>query len=83
MGWKFLYKKAVEATESTDEVEGLRAPQIGALHSILAHLECGENESAIIVMLTGTGKTMLSFIVENRNVHTLVIVPSDALMVKN
>ena len=78
---KFHYKKAVEATENAEEVSGLRAPQIGALHSILAHLECRENESGIIVMPTGTGKTetMLSFMVENRNVHTLVIVPSDAL----
>lgn len=78
---KFHYKKAIEATETTAEVAGLRAPQIGALHSILAHLECGENESGIVVMPTGTGKTetMLSFLVENRCVHTLVIVPSDAL----
>lgn len=35
---------------------GLRSPQIGALHALMAHSEESE-DSAIVVMPTGTGKT--------------------------
>lgn len=59
---------------------GLRSPQIGALHALMAHMEDGE-ESAIVVMPTGTGKTetMLGFLVANACKKVFVIVPSDAL----
>ena len=45
---------------------GLRSPQIGALHALMAHMEDGE-ESAVVVMPTGTGKTetMLGFLIAN------------------
>lgn len=78
---KFHYKKERPATEYSEAVLGLRPPQIGALHSILGHLESGENENSIIVMPTGTGKTetMLSFLIANQCIRTLVVVPSDAL----
>lgn len=74
--WKgqFHYKR-----ESATE-KGLRSPQIGALYAILAHIEDGE-ESGIVVMPTGTGKTetMLSFLVANQCRKVFVVVPTDAL----
>lgn len=78
---QFQFKKEIKPTKNSKGQAGLRPPQIGALHSILAHLECGRNENGIIVMPTGTGKTetMLSFLVANQCVRTLVIVPSDSL----
>ena len=71
---QFLFKK------ETCSSKGLRSPQIGALHALLAHVEDG-NESAIIVMPTETGKTetMLAFLVANVCKKVFVIVPSDAL----
>ena len=59
---------------------GLRSPQIGALHALMAHMEDGE-ESAIVVMPTGTGKTetMLGFLIANVCQKVFVIVPSDSL----
>jgi superfamily II DNA or RNA helicase len=59
---------------------GLRPPQIGALHSILAHWSIS-NKPALVVMPTGTGKTetMLCLSIANQNEKTLVIVPTDSL----
>lgn len=59
---------------------GLRPPQIGALHSILAHWSIS-NKPALVVMPTGTGKTetMLCLSIANQNEKTLVIVPKDSL----
>lgn len=59
---------------------GLRSPQIGALHALMSHIEYGE-ESAIVVMPTGTGKTetMISFLVANACRKVFIVVPSDAL----
>ena len=59
---------------------GLRSPQIGALHALMAHSEESE-DSAIVVMPTGTGKTetMLAYTVANMCKKVFVIVPSDAL----
>lgn len=78
---KFHFKKEIEGPEFKVLESGLRPPQIGALHSILAHLECGDEDNGIIVMPTGTGKTetMLSFMIANQCKRILVIVPSDAL----
>lgn len=74
--WKglFRFKKA------TRTEKGLRSPQIGALHALLAHAEDGE-DSAIVVMPTGTGKTetMLAFLIANVCEKVFIIVPSDAL----
>ncbi|SFC72044.1 DEAD/DEAH box helicase [Flavobacterium phragmitis] len=61
-------------------IKGLRPPQIGALYSILSHLQNPE-ERAIVVMPTGTGKTetMLSALISNQCQKLLVTVPSDSL----
>ena len=74
--WKGLFQFKKETCSS----KGLRSPQIGALHALLGHVEDGD-ESAIVVMPTGTGKTetMLAFLVANVCQKVFVIVPSDAL----
>lgn len=74
-GEAFTFKK------ETSTSKGLRSPQLGALHAILAHIEEGSSQSGIIVMPTGTGKTetMLSFMVANKCHKVFVVVPSDAL----
>lgn len=73
---KFYFKKENEELNE----KGLRAPQIGALYSILAHIQNSEDK-AIIVMPTGTGKTetMLAALIANRCKRLLIAVPSDAL----
>jgi superfamily II DNA or RNA helicase len=60
--------------------EGLRSPQLGALHSIASHWTLGHSPG-IVVMPTGTGKTevMLATAVAAACKCVLVIVPSDAL----
>ncbi|WP_426582725.1 DEAD/DEAH box helicase [Mucilaginibacter sp. R-33] len=66
--------------EDTAESSGLRSPQLGALHAIQAHWTITD-ETAIIVLPTGTGKTetMLSVTISQRPKCLLVIVPTDAL----
>lgn len=61
-------------------IPGLRPPQLGALHSILGHIE-NADDVGIVVMPTGTGKTetMLCATVANKCTKLLVTVPSDAL----
>jgi superfamily II DNA or RNA helicase len=61
-------------------IAGLRNPQMGALHAILAHWSVSE-EAATIVMPTGTGKTetMLSVLISSPCHKVLVLVPTDAL----
>lgn len=61
-------------------IKGLRPPQLGALHSILGHVQNPENK-AIVVMPTGTGKTetMLATLIANGCNRLLVSVPSDSL----
>lgn len=63
-----------------ENIKGLRPPQVGALHSILAHLQNSEDK-AIVVMPTGTGKTetMLATLISNCCKKILVSVPSDSL----
>ncbi|WP_223262807.1 DEAD/DEAH box helicase family protein [Sphingobium sp. SCG-1] len=69
--------------EDADEgIEGLRVPQIGALHAISAHFAVGRQfDAATVVLPTGTGKTetMLATQVYRRLERSLVLVPSDAL----
>ena len=64
----------------TVNVPGLRKPQIGALHAVHAHWSVTD-ETATIVMPTGTGKTetMLSLLVSARCPKLLVVVPTDTL----
>lgn len=66
--------------EETEDINGLREPQIAALHSILSHLKVGENIGTV-VMPTGTGKTetMLATLTAHRCQKLLITVPSDAL----
>jgi superfamily II DNA or RNA helicase len=66
--------------EETNTARGLRTPQLGALHAILAHRSTEDTEPITIVMPTGTGKTetMLAAYCHSPG-RTLVIVPSDAL----
>lgn len=78
--WKGKFNFIKEDEEANPKIHGLRPPQIGALHSILAHIQnC--DDKAIIVMPTGTGKTetMLSALVANECEKLLVSVPSDSL----
>lgn len=76
--WKNKFKYVKE--DVGNNVKGLRPPQIGALYSILAHVQNPE-ERGIVVMPTGTGKTetMLSALIANECNRLLVAVPSDSL----
>lgn len=60
---------------------GLRVPQAGALHAVLAHWSTGTVEPATIVLPTGTGKTdcMVAVVASERLKRVLVLVPSDRL----
>lgn len=64
-------------------IKGLRPPQLGALHSILSHIQ-NPDDKAIVVMPTGTGKTetMLSTLISNACNKLLVSVPSDSLRIQ-
>lgn len=43
--------------QPTPDDPGLRTPQIGALHSLLAQRTLGHGEPSTVVLPTGTGKT--------------------------
>lgn len=79
--WKndFFFKE--ENREA--EINGLRSPQLGALHMILGHLQL-PLDTATIVLPTGTGKTetMLSALVANQCKRLLVTVPSNSLRIQ-
>lgn len=64
-----------------DGGEGLRRPQLAALHSIVGYQASGVGEPAVVVMPTGTGKTetMVAWMVAQRPAKLLVVVPSDVL----
>lgn len=82
--WSGKFRFISEKPEPNGEIkpgnEGLRPPQIGALHAIGAHWSLG-HQPATIVMPTGTGKTetILSTQVAYGCYSILVIVPTDAL----
>jgi superfamily II DNA or RNA helicase len=61
-------------------IEGLRSPQIGAIHAALSHWEVS-SVAATIVMPTGTGKTetMISLLIVGLCNKLLILVPSDSL----
>jgi len=87
-GVELLNPSAVEASlagsfrfvELTASEPGLRPPQLGALHAILAHRSTESAWPITIVMPTGTGKTetMLSVYCHSPR-RTLIVVPSDVL----
>jgi superfamily II DNA or RNA helicase len=83
-GWQrqFVYRAERPNDDGTVDLgkEGLRPPQIGALHAIGAHWSLSE-QAATIVMPTGTGKTetMLSTLAAHDLASILVVVPTDAL----
>ena len=62
------------------DISGFRSPQIGAIFAIKSYWTVS-NESATIVMPTGTGKTetMIATIISERCEKTLLIVPSKLL----
>jgi superfamily II DNA or RNA helicase len=76
----FHYKQEKRSEMGEIVQYGLRPPQIGALHSILAHWSIS-SKPALVIMPTGTGKTetMLCLSIANQNERTLVIVPTDSL----
>lgn len=72
----FFYEK-----EDLDrEIRGFRSPQLGALHALHGHWAVSQ-ETATIVMPTGTGKTetMLGILASHCCPRLLVVVPTDAL----
>ncbi len=74
--WKYSF----QFREASKTNRGLRPPQIGAVHAILAHWAVS-HQVATIVMPTGTGKTetMLSILIAKPCHRVLVVVPTDAL----
>ncbi len=78
--WQGAFQVHEERQEGDNFVEGLRAPQVGAIHAIKAHWVVS-SEPATLVMPTGTGKTetMLATLVSGPVETLLVIVPTDAL----
>lgn len=76
--WQCAFSYKVEEPEK--KIDGLRPPQIGAVHATHAHWTVTD-EPATIVMPTGTGKTetMLSIFISKQCEKLLVVVPTDAL----
>ena len=76
--WKGAFLFREEDPESG--TDGLRAPQLGALHAVHAHWSVNSNP-ATIIMPTGTGKTetMLSVMISKQCHKILVVVPTDPL----
>jgi superfamily II DNA or RNA helicase len=65
---------------ATAEQRGLRNAQLGALHGLLAHWSVSD-ETATVVLPTGTGKTdtMIAALVAERLCPLLVVVPTRSL----
>lgn len=81
LSWReqFFYKEE-RIDDQGNNIPGLRAPQLGAIHAALAHWHTSSTP-ATIVLPTGTGKTetMLALAVVARTNKLVVVVPSDAL----
>lgn len=77
---KKSWRNAFFFKEETPEENGLRKPQIGAIHATLAHWTTTK-DPATVVMPTGTGKTetMLSLLIAKQCNRLLIVVPHDAL----
>lgn len=76
--WRNAFTFRVE--DRATEQEGLRPPQAGALHAVLAHWSVSA-DLATVVMPTGTGKTetMLALLAHERCEKLLVLVPTSPL----
>jgi superfamily II DNA or RNA helicase len=76
-------RRAFNFVEESGEGPGLRPPQLGALHAILATRSTGNKVASTVVMPTGTGKTdtMLAAFCHSPK-STLVMVPSDTLRIQ-
>jgi superfamily II DNA or RNA helicase len=76
----FLFKEERSGPNGELVSNGLRSPQIGAIHAAIAHWRA-QDDPATIVMPTGTGKTeaMLALLVAEKIERLLVLVPTDAL----
>ncbi|MEW2386090.1 DEAD/DEAH box helicase family protein [Micromonospora sp. NPDC047707] len=66
--------------DATGERRGLRGAQLGALHGLLAHWSVSD-ETATVVLPTGTGKTdtMIASLIAARAAPLLVVVPTRSL----
>ncbi len=75
-GFFYRESRSIDGNESP----GLRPPQLGSLHALMASFKSGEKLSTV-VLPTGTGKTecMLSALVAGEFERLLVIVPSRSL----
>ena len=64
----------------SETTSGLRTPQVGALHALLAHWTVSQS-AATVILPTGTGKTetMIAALVHERLSPLLVVVPSQNL----
>lgn len=78
--WHGRFHFRAEWNDGQDSSQGLRPPQLGALHAIGAHWSLS-HQPATVVMPTGTGKTetMLSTLAAFNCGPLLVVVPADAL----
>ncbi len=74
------WKDSIRPVPASDERNGFRCAQIGALYAIKAHWTVSQ-EPATIVMPTGTGKTetMIATVISEQVKRTLIVVPSDLL----
>lgn len=72
----FLYKEECP----TNNIPGLRTPQIAAIHAVLSHLKLSD-EISTVIMPTGTGKTetMISIMIANKCSKIFLTVPTDSL----
>lgn len=79
--WPVSFVAAQERYDGDQLISpGLRPPQVGAVHAVLAHWTAS-HEAVTVVMPTGSGKTdtMVSLLVAAPITGLLVIVPSDPL----
>ena len=79
--WKGKFQFQEEVRDHSGVIQpGLRPPQIGALHAVLAHWSVS-TKPATIVMPTGTGKTetMLALLTAVGIERLMVVVPNAAL----
>ena len=67
--------------DKSEHRSGLRIPQAGAVHAVLAHWLTEARDPATVVLPTGTGKTetMIALFASERLKRLLIVVPTDNL----